>query len=418
MKIDSKFSELLANQTNGGSNPGRLSSGTLQQDFRQILQEAAQTKTAAPRPTAPASAASSTTTSAATPDAGFTVTVRENDTLANIARRALEARGLDSSPQASLRAALQLAKDNKLPNADLIFPGQKINLSSLPTGKAENGLEYNTPEEAKNKATTNASLPQSPSTQSMLAKQKAQAVIAQPGTTKNTAGRDGQTANPILEKTLDRAVSLGYVNRAQKHAVRDKILSLANEHRFSPDDLAVVTLIESDGMNPKATNGRCHGLIQFCDGPNRGAATVGFKHNAKAITELGVLDQLNLVGKYFEETGLRQFGKSKPASLDDLYLTVLTPAARRERGSDVELDIAGQQAATLYPGNDTSSTITRASLLEGLRQNARGKLAAPITQPAQPAQANTPAQPALPQPNRNAPMRVSALSFSQQSKFR
>lgn len=173
-------------------------------------------------------------------------------------------------------------------------------------------------------------------------------------------------------------------------------------------------------MNPKATNGRCHGLIQFCDGPNRGAATVGFKHNAKAITELGVLDQLDLVGKYFEETGLRQFGKSKPASLDDLYLTVLTPAARRERGSDVELDIAGQQAASLYPGNDTSSTITRTSLLEGLRQNARGKLAAPI---AQPAQANTPAQPALPQPalpqpNRNAPMRVSALSFSQQGKFR
>ena len=418
MKIDSKLSELLANQTSGGSNPGRLSSGALQQDFRQILQEAAQTKTAAPRPSAPTSAASSTTTSAATPDAGFAVTVRENDTLANIARRALEARGLDSSPQASLRAALQLAKDNKLPNADLIFPGQKINLSSLPTGKAENGLEYSTAEEAKNKATANANLPQGPSTQSMLAKPKAQAVIAPPGTTKNTAGRDGPTANPILEKTLDRAVSLGYVNRAQKHAVRDKILSLANEHRFSPDDLAVVTLIESDGMNPKATNGRCHGLIQFCDGPNRGAATVGFKNNAKAITELGVLDQLNLVGKYFEETGLRQFGKTKPASLDGLYLTVLTPAARRERGSDVELDIAGQQAATLYPGNDTSSTITRASLLEGLRQNARGKLAAPITQPAQPAQANTPAQPALPQPNRNAPMRVSALSFSQQSKFR
>ena len=39
---------------------------------------------------------------------------------------------------------------------------------------------------------------------------------------------------------------------------------------------ARLSLMESDGLNPKATNERCHGIIQFCDGPARGAATVGF----------------------------------------------------------------------------------------------------------------------------------------------
>ena len=179
----------------------------------------------------------------------------------------------------------------------------------------------------------------------------------------------------MLEKTLDRAVSLQYFDASQKDAVRDKVMQLARQHQFSPDDLAIVTLIESDGMNPRATNGRCHGVIQFCDGPNRGAATVGFADNPKGILDLSVLDQLDLMGKYFEETGLRQFG---PATLDNLYLTVLTPAARRERSANASLDIAGQQATALYEGNDRNGGITRNSLLNGLYQNARDKLAMSI----------------------------------------
>ena len=183
--------------------------------------------------------------------------------------------------------------------------------------------------------------------------------------------------------------------------MRSKVLELAAEHRFAPDDLAVVTLIESDGMNPKASNGRCQGLIQFCDGPNRGAASVGYKDNPKAILDLSVLDQLDLVGKYFTETGLKQFSKSRPASLDDLYLTVLTPAARRERGLNTDLEIAGQQAVSLRAGGDSAAPITRASLLQGLRQNARDKLAT-----------------ALVSPNRDAAplIRVSALDSKQIKK--
>ena len=295
-----------------------------------------------------------------------TVSVKAGDTLVGIAQKALQARGMDASPQAAMRTALQLARENGLPDANLITPGQKINVNSL-TG-ATPALPLVAMRLAREVLTdANKASPSN------------FRVVAQP-----VPAKPSQVAHPILEKTLARAVSLQYFSESEKAAVRSKVLDLAAEHRFSPDDLAVVTLLESDGMNPKASNGRCHGVIQFCDGPNRGAASVGYKDNPKAILDMTLLDQLDLVGKYFDETGLKSFGKSKPASLDDLYLTVLTPAARRERDINATLDIAGQQANVLKTGGEPNAPITRATLLEGLRQNSRRKLsmASPAVNPA------------------------------------
>ena len=295
-----------------------------------------------------------------------TVSVKAGDTLVGIAQKALQARGMDASPQAAMRTALQLARENGLPDANLITPGQKINVNSL-TG-ATPALPLVAMRLAREVLTdANKASPSN------------FRVVAQP-----VPAKPSQVAHPILEKTLARAVSLQYFSESEKAAVRSKVLDLAAEHRFSPDDLAVVTLLESDGMNPKASNGRCHGVIQFCDGPNRGAASVGYKDNPKAILDMTLLDQLDLVGKYFDETGLKSFGKSKPASLDDLYLTVLTPAARRERDINATLDIAGQQANVLKTGGEPNAPITRATLLEGLRQNSRRKLsmASPAGNPA------------------------------------
>ncbi len=284
------------------------------------------------------------------------VNVKSGDTLVSIAQKALQARGLESSPQAAMRAALQLARDNNLPDANLIVPGQRIAVNSL-TG-----------------STTPSVLASSNAGGTRLESQNKTGTAVTGTESKTDTNVAQKTPYPILEKTLDRAVSLQYFSASDKDAVRGKILDLAAEHHFSPDDLAVVTLLESDGMNPKASNGRCHGVIQFCDGSNRGAASVGFKNNPKAILDLSVLDQLDLVGKYFDETGLKNFGKIKPGSLDDLYLTVLTPAARRERNINAYLDIAGQQANVLKTDSEPNAPITRKTLLQGLRQNARDKL--------------------------------------------
>jgi hypothetical protein len=62
------------------------------------------------------------------------------------------------------------------------------------------------------------------------------------------------------------------------------------------------------------------------------------------------------------------------AGLDDLYLTVLTPAARQETRPNASLNIAGTQASHLYVNKDPRSVITRASLLQGLHQNANERL--------------------------------------------
>ena len=78
-----------------------------------------------------------------------------------------------------------------------------------------------------------------------------------------------------------------------------------------------------------------------------------------------------MVAKYFDDTGLKNFG---PAGLDDLYLTVLTPAARQEARTHVGLNIAGTQAPHLYVNKDTRQGITRQSILQGLHQFANERL--------------------------------------------
>jgi len=276
-------------------------------------------------------------------------TVRPGDNLFLIARRMLEGQGADASDQATTRVATQLAQGNRLANPDLILPGQIIDLGAL--GKGDRVTS--------NARTDTLASPAAPVFNKAAATLPIQSVPK-------------ALANPIMEKMLDRAVSLQYIGASEKDAVRSKIISISSEYQSKPDDLATVMLMESDGMNPKANNGHCYGVIQFCDGPNRGAASVGYAGNPKGILKLGVMDQLDLVKKYFDETGLK---KMAPAKLEDLYLTVLRPASRAERDPSANLQIPGSQAVALYPENDRNLPITRQSLLAGLQQNALGKLA-------------------------------------------
>ena len=276
-------------------------------------------------------------------------TVRPGDNMFSIARRMLEGQGADASDQATTRVATQLALGNRLVNPDMIFPRQIINLGALGNGDRV---------ASRVRVDTLAS-PEPPVANKAVATLKIQSA---PKT----------LANPIMEKMLDRAVSLQYIGASERDAVRSKMISISSEYQSNADDLATVMLMESDGMNPKANNGHCYGVIQFCDGPNRGAASVGYASNPKNILKLGVMDQLDLVKKYFDETGLK---KMAPATLEDLYLTVLRPASRAERDPRANLQIPGNQAAVLYPGNDRNLPITRQSLLAGLQQNARDKLA-------------------------------------------
>ncbi len=262
------------------------------------------------------------------------VRVQRGDTLVSLTRQYLGDAATQLNKGQIYDLAKNIAKENGIHNPDRIMPGQQINMAPMST----------------------------------LA-----ALKLRQGAVESVQMSDDspRTAAPILEKTLARAVAKGYLPAQDQQAVREKIVQLASRHGFSPDDFARTTLMESDGLNPRATNGSCHGIIQFCAGGNRGAASAGYAKNPKEILSLSVLQQLDLVDRYFADTRLKDFG---PASLDNLYLTVLTPNARNETRPDAPLNIAGRQAAYLYEGRDPSGVITRNSIVNGLKLNARDRL--------------------------------------------
>ncbi len=267
-------------------------------------------------------------------EASSTVKVQRGDTLVSLTRNFLGESAAQLNKGQIYDLAKSLAKENGIANPDRIMPGQQITMTPMSTLAALK-LRLGNVEGVQ------------------------------------LATESPQVSAPVLDKTLARAVSKGYMPAQDQHAVRDRILQLATTHGFSPDDFARTTLMESDGMNPRASNGSCHGIIQFCSGGNRGAASAGYADDPKEILSLSVMDQLNLVDRYFTDTKLKDYG---PASLDTLYLTVLTPNARNEPRANVPLNIGGRQAAALYEGRDQGGVITRNSIINGLKQNARERL--------------------------------------------
>ena len=291
--------------------------------------------------------------------------IKPGDTLTGIVREQAQISGVKLTPSEEFRWTQALANDNGIQNANAIFPGQKIQLQNMlsqwqagqtqPQGLAQNSSNAINTKTAK----TNEAIPTIVVT------------AARPTTSLHKANYINAVAHPVLSKTLDRAVARGFIPKVEQQDVYNKVLQVANKHKFSPDDFARLTLMESDGMNPQATNTRCHGIIQFCDGPARGAAEVGFGNSPKSILGLSVYQQLHLVDTYFDRVGLKKEGS---VPLDELYLAVLQPAARSEKRPEEPLGIPGKQAKYLYEGRDPQAPMTRVSITQGLLQIAADRL--------------------------------------------
>lgn len=280
------------------------------------------------------------------PEASATVKVQRGDTLIGLVKAQQRQQGQPISDHRAYRLAHQIAADNRIANPDLIHPGQNIDFSRLKL-----------PVQA-----TQTSPPPGALEVPMAAKIALEQIRpAAPG----TPGAVASTAHPVLDQVLQRAVGKGFIPGADLGGVRTKILELADKYRFEPDDFARLSLLESGGMNPQASNGHCHGVIQFCDGPARGAAAVGYGGKPQAILGMSLLKQLDLVDRYFSKVGMPD--RSDKQGLDELYLAILSPAARQERRPDAPLPIAGSQASLLHVGRDTRNPITRASLIAGLQ---------------------------------------------------
>lgn len=315
-----------------------------------------------------------TPASGAKPAAQAHYRVRPGDSLNAIVQHLAREQGIPLNADQTHRQALELAQLNRISDPNRIQPGQLLKTAglfdSLPPGTLAHAQAPAAKTDAMPVQTQNwlAQRPtlghRTPST--FTAPQLNRAIPH----ARALAGSG--PAHPVLQQTLERAVARGFIPADEKSAVEGKILQLAQKYRFAPDDFARMTLMESDGMNPRATNQRCHGIIQFCDGPNRGAASVGMAQQPRAILGLSVYQQLHLVDTYFDEVKLgRQQG---PTTLDDLYLTVLQPAARQEKQAHVPLNILGPQARSLHVDADTRQPITRQSIVEGLLRHTREKL--------------------------------------------
>lgn len=322
-----------------------------------------------------------------TVQSGRSVTVDAGDTLIGMVRDVAKAKGQTLNGAQEFQLAQRLAQANGIGNANRIYTGQKIDLSVLEPTLAALGTAgpgRGLPATAINLALTpaNPNLTAAAVLQNTVRMQtpaqmamNRSAEVTMPRPVHNTVAASfdpsASLAHPVLVKTLDRAVAKGFIPPAEKAAVYDKILDMSENHGFAPDDFARMTLMESDGMNPRASNQRCHGIIQFCDGPARGAASAGYAANPKAILDLSVHKQLSLVDKYFDDVGLKTQG---PAGLEDLYLSVLNPASRAENKLNAPLNIPGPQARSLHVGSDSSAPITRHSIRQGLLQNAAARL--------------------------------------------
>ena len=299
--------------------------------------------------------------------------IKPGDTLTGIVREQAQISGIKLTPSEEFRWTQALANDNGIQNANAIFPGQKIQLQNMlsqwqagqtqPQGLAQNSTS------ASASASASAS-----NTKTAKANEAIPTIVvtaARPTNSLHKPNYINAVAHPVLSKTLDRAVARGFIPKVEQQDVYNKVLQVANKHKFSPDDFARLTLMESDGMNPQATNTRCHGIIQFCDGPARGAAEVGFGNSPKSILGLSVYQQLHLVDTYFDKVGLKKEGS---VPLDELYLAVLQPAARSEKRPEEPLGIPGKQAKYLYEGRDPQAPMTRVSITQGLLQNAADRL--------------------------------------------
>ncbi len=280
------------------------------------------------------------------------VRVQKGDTLVGIVQQQFKALGMTSDPRLAYREALQLARDNQISNPNQISLGQSVQLSGLQSRLTAN----NTLQALQERMATRFKPTTTPSSSASLLAQGTPSAALTP-----TSPTHSQT---LLEQTLGRAVEKGYLSGSDVSKAQQKIHALAQQFGFDPDHFAMLTLIESDGMNPQASNGRCHGIIQFCEGENKGAASVGMAGRAKQILGMGLVQQLDLVERYFNDIGMPN--GSKKMGLDDLYLSVLSPGVRQETRRHVTLPIAGRQAKELYVRGAPPMGITRDSIVHGL----------------------------------------------------
>lgn len=98
----------------------------------------------------------------------------------------------------------------------------------------------------------------------------------------------------VLTDTVNRAVSKGWIPSGESQQVIQRIEQLGQKYGFRPDDFAIFSHIESEGLNPKIDNGLgCYGIIQFCPDGGGQKKIGGKSYVVSQIGQMSVLQQMD-----------------------------------------------------------------------------------------------------------------------------
>lgn len=108
------------------------------------------------------------------------------------------------------------------------------------------------------------------------------------------------------------------IETSKRAAFQAKIMDCSAFLRISPEWLITIIHLES-AFNPRAQNGSCVGLLQFCTATQQELGVT-----RSQIISMDIIAQMDLVQKYFKSR-INQFGQ--PKTFVDMYLMVLYPNA-------------------------------------------------------------------------------------------
>ncbi len=162
----------------------------------------------------------------------------------------------------------------------------------------------------------------------------------------------------VIEGT-DSTANLRGMALLENRDFREKVKKVANNIGCAPEDLIAIFQLEC-GLNPQAQNSiGATGLIQWI--PTTARSTYHLEVNT--IRRMTALQQLDLVEIYFKRNGRNK-------SIDDLYLSVLYPAAKNRPDSYVIGSERGQEYAEKFSSQNPfvrGRLVTKGDILKKIR---------------------------------------------------
>jgi hypothetical protein len=162
-------------------------------------------------------------------DPKFIHKVMSGETLTHIALNSMKRAGLKIDSKEIMQTAYKIAKFNSIKNPNLIIPGQKIDLSIIKS-KTQVFAKVNSPSVASNKSASEKNLKSISGSaldenvqNNRITKSKTIESVLKNISAINAENESNKNHNPVLNKTLNRAIDLGYISNTEATKAKENI---------------------------------------------------------------------------------------------------------------------------------------------------------------------------------------------------